>query len=78
VLRGRSQGALAGLLLLTTQVYLYLGSAQVADVPLSLFMLAALTLLAAHDALAPRRGGLVVAAGLMTGLAAWTKPATTP
>jgi hypothetical protein len=73
VLRGRSQGALAGLLLLGTFFYVYVGYAQVADVPLSFFFLAALTLLAVQDAFAPGAGPTALAAGLMTGFAAWTK-----
>jgi hypothetical protein len=73
VLRGWSQGALAGLLLLGTQLFVMMGYVQMADIPLSFFFLAALTLLAVQDALAPGKGQLLLAAGLMTGFAAWTK-----
>jgi hypothetical protein len=73
VLRGWSQGALAGLLLLGTVFFPQLGFVQVADVPLSFFYLASLTLLAVHDTLAPGQRSVLVAAGLMTGFATWTK-----
>ncbi len=72
-LRSRSQGALAGLLLLGTTFFLQLGWVQVADVPLSFFYLAVLTLLAVHDAHAAGPWQLLLAAGLMLGFAAWTK-----
>jgi hypothetical protein len=73
VLRGRSQGALAGLLLLGTFMFVPMGYVQMADIPLGYFFLAALTLLAVQDALAPGKGRLLLAAGLMTSFAAWTK-----
>jgi hypothetical protein len=72
VLRGRSQGALAGLAVLT-YLYVVLGYAQVADVPLSFYFLATVVLFALHDALAPGDGRLLALAGIMAGCAAWTK-----
>ena len=72
-LRGLSQGALAGLALVGTSLFTYLGSAQVADVPLSFYLLATLILLMVRDTFAPGSGRLVAAAGLTAGLAAWTK-----
>ncbi len=72
-LRGRGQGAVAGLALAATPLYAFLGSAQVADVPLSFYMLAAVALFALHDAAGGASRRWVVLAGMMAGLAGWTK-----
>src|SRR5207237_3423885 len=69
-LRGRSQGAIAGLALAVTPLYTILGSAQVADIPLSFYMLAAVALFALHDATGGTDRRWVVLAGVMAGLAA--------
>jgi len=77
VLRGRASAMLGGLALLTTPFFIELGSSQYADVPLSFFFLATVTLLCLHDqsgdATASGQRGLLVLAGLGAGFAAWTK-----
>jgi len=72
-LRGRSQGAIAGLALAATPFYVFLGSAQVADIPLAFYMLAAVALFALYDATGATDRRWVVLAGMMAGLAGWTK-----
>jgi hypothetical protein len=72
-LRNRSQGALAGLLLLGTFFYMYLGQVQVADVPLSFFFLATVVLFSLQDTFAPDNRRWLVLAGVTAGFAAWTK-----
>ncbi len=76
--RGAVLGLLAGMVLLGTVRFLRWGAAQYADVPLSFFFLATLALLMFHgERHAGRDGntglGHLVLAGLMAGLAAWTK-----
>ena len=72
-LRGRTQGLLAGLVLLATVRFVRTGAAQYADVPLAFFILGTLLLIALHAAWPQRQGRLLVLAGLMAGLGAWTK-----
>jgi hypothetical protein len=76
--RGVVPGMLAGMVLLGTVRFLRWGAAQYADVPLSFFFLAALALLMVDgqrhaEADGKTRSGLLLLAGLMAGLAAWTK-----
>jgi hypothetical protein len=71
-LRGRTQGYLAGIVLLGTFSFVELGHAQYADVPLGYLLLASLSLLIVHDHLA-RESWLALLAGLLAGFAAWTK-----
>ena len=78
VVRGRTSAMLGGLALLTTPFFIELGSSQYADVPLSFFLLATVTLLCLHDchsgdATSSGQPGLVVLAGVGAGFAAWTK-----
>jgi hypothetical protein len=73
LLRGRRAGYLGGLALLATPWFVDYGHAQMADLPLAFFILAAtiLLILGARD---PQRGGAyLVLAGLAAGGAAWTK-----
>ncbi len=72
VLRTRSQGLLAGLILLSTQSFITHGASQYADVPLGFFFLATLVLLCLHDRLTMHYG-LMFLAGVTAGLASWTK-----
>ena len=71
--RGRGQGAIAGLALAATPWFVHLGSAQVADIPLSFYMLAAVALLVLYDAGGGADRRWVVLAGLVAGLAGWAK-----
>jgi hypothetical protein len=72
ILRGKSQGFLAGLALLGTPFFVEHGASQYADVPLGFFFLVALSLLVLHDRLRTHNH-LLALAGMAAGLAAWTK-----
>jgi 4-amino-4-deoxy-L-arabinose transferase-like glycosyltransferase len=73
VLRGRSQGCVAAVALLSLPLFVRLGYDQYADVPLSFFILATAVLFCLHDALAPDDARWLVLAGTLAGCAAWTK-----
>jgi hypothetical protein len=60
--------AIAGLVLTAVPAFVLLGAAQMADVPLALFTVLAVTLLAA-----PESTATLVLAGALAGSAAWTK-----
>ena len=66
-------GILASLVLLGISAYFQLGSAQYADVPLGFFILATLILFFVKDKLPERSLQIIFMAGIMAGLAAWTK-----
>jgi len=72
LLSTRTQGYLAGLVLLEPYLFFRIGTYQYADTPLGFFLLAALVLFSLYDR-APGGDGLLVLAGMMTGYAAWTK-----
>jgi len=72
ILRGKMQSYLAGILLLGSTSFIVIGADQYADVPLSFFILGSLAVLCLED----RNPGdlrLSMLAGLIAGLAAWTK-----
>ncbi len=71
VLRGRSQGFLAGIMLLGNSAFLREGAAQYADVPLGYYILLATVLVVLHGV--ENNKTFLALAGLATGLAAWTK-----
>jgi hypothetical protein len=71
VLRGRSQGFLAGIMLMGTSAFLREGAAQYADVPLGYYILLATVLVVLHG-MENKKSSLALA-GLAAGLAAWTK-----
>ncbi|HEX7009253.1 MAG TPA: hypothetical protein VF184_04680 [Phycisphaeraceae bacterium] len=73
VLRGLVLGGVAGLTLLGSNYFIKHGMSQYADVPLSLYMLAALAVLAIWHERDRREAGLLVLAGALAGSAAWTK-----
>jgi len=73
LLRGRTQGLLAGVVLLGTPFLIRHGASQYADVPLGFFILATLVVFCLHERAAGHRPGLLAMAGLLTGFAAWTK-----
>ncbi|MGD2153412.1 MAG: phospholipid carrier-dependent glycosyltransferase [Gemmatimonadales bacterium] len=72
-LRSPGQGLLAAIVLLCCNSLVYEGANQYADVPLAFFMLATFVVLALADSVKEGGTGLVVLAGLASGLAAWTK-----
>jgi len=77
MLRGRLAAILASLALVTTPFFIEQGTSQYADVPLSFFILAAVSLLCLHDAFEQSESGgtsrLLILAGVNAGFAAWTK-----
>jgi hypothetical protein len=73
ILRSRTQGMLATLLLLGTKFFILHGASQYADIPLAFFFLATLALLSLTELWPQARPKLLVLAGLTAGLAAWTK-----
>jgi hypothetical protein len=73
VLRTRSQGYLAGLVLLSTPFFVAHGASQYADIPVALYLVATLALLLLHERHGADTSGYLVLAGLAAGLAAWTK-----
>jgi hypothetical protein len=72
LLRGRSQGFLAGLILLCTPLFITHGASQYLDVPFGFLCLATIVLVSLHDSL-PKGNNLLHLAGLSAGLSAWTK-----
>jgi hypothetical protein len=72
LLSTRTQGYLAGLVLLEPFFFFRTATFQYADTPLGFFLLAALVLFSVYDR-APDGYGLLILAGLMAGFAAWTK-----
>jgi hypothetical protein len=72
-LRDRTQGMLAGLVLLATPFLIFHGTSQYGDVPVGFFFLATVVLLALHDRHREDTGVFAILAGLTTGLAGWTK-----
>ena len=73
ILRSRTQGCLAALVLLGTKFFILHGASQYADVPFGFFVLAVLALLALAEVWPDDRPRLLVLAGVAAGLAAWTK-----
>lgn len=71
--RGARLGLLAGWVLLGTPFFLRESAGLQADVAIAYYILAALSLISLKECNYPDRLGLEAAAGLMAGLAAWTK-----
>ncbi len=72
-LRGRDQGALGGLVLLSASPLFVTGSMQFADVPLAYFILAATVALSIGDRAPHDLPRWAATGGMMAGFAAWTK-----
>jgi hypothetical protein len=72
-LRGRGQGWLAGAVLLAAFPFLQTAGFQYADVPLSVFALAAVAVLVIHDQSGSTSRVPPLFAGALAGFAAWTK-----
>ncbi len=73
LLRSRSQGFLAGIVLLASQTFIWHGASQYADIPMGFFVLATLVCIVFSERVPSGAARLVFLAGLMAGLAAWTK-----
>jgi hypothetical protein len=72
LIKNRNQAWLAGIVMTGATNYIVLGAYQYADVPLSYFFMATLALFFLQD-LTESNNGLSVLAGIMGGLACWTK-----
>jgi hypothetical protein len=72
ILRSRTQGLLAVMVLASTSLFVEKGASQCADVPIGFFFLATGVLLLLFDQ-SGRRLHLAALAGAATGFAAWTK-----
>jgi hypothetical protein len=72
VLRGKTQSFVAGILLLGTVSFIQIGSYQYADIPISFYFLASLSLLCLQDRY-PLDSRFTILAGFAAGLGAWTK-----
>jgi hypothetical protein len=72
-LKDRSQALLGGILLLGTAGYMEQAASQYADVPLGLLILGALACGALADRGGTERRAQLILAGVLAGLAAWTK-----
>jgi hypothetical protein len=73
LLRTPTQGCLAGIVLLATPAYVELATAQYADVPLGFYFLASVLLFEVYDRQEVKLMRVPLLAGLLTGMAAWTK-----
>jgi len=73
ILRSRTQGILAALLLVGTPFFVVHGASQYADVPFGFFLLATLVLLSLPEVWPDQRPRLLALAGVTAGLSTWTK-----
>ena len=73
LLRSRTQGMLAGLVLIGLPYFVSFGSWQYADAPLTFFAICTLVLFCLYDYAPPENRSLLVLAGIAAGFAAWTK-----
>src|SRR5579872_404851 len=72
-LRGVNAAMLATLTLASTPFFVSQGASQCADVPLSFYFLATITLFCLHSQHVQSASGIIALAGLSAGCAAWTK-----
>ncbi len=74
ILRSKSQGYLAGLVLFGTPFYIQEGALQLADHPLGFFFVSTFVLFTLHDRSFTKNSNMLLyLAGLTAGLSAWTK-----
>lgn len=73
IIRDRTQGLLAGMVLLATPFFIEHGASQYADIPLGFFFLSTFVLFSLHQELTSHKYNLLLLAGITTGLAIWTK-----
>lgn len=72
-LRDKTQGLIAGIVLMGTPFYLEHGASQYADIPLGFFYLATLVLFCLAERSPSSGNAWMILAGLMAGFSAWTK-----
>ena len=73
ILRRKSQGLLAGLVLLGTAFFVKHGAAQYGDIPEGFFFLSTFVLLAFYDGSSSKDYRLLLLAGMVAGFSGWTK-----
>jgi len=73
VLRGKSQGLIAGIVLMGTPFFLEHGASQQADIPLGFYILATLVLVCLAEHLPAGKNSWMALAGVTAGFTAWTK-----
>lgn len=73
LLRGRTPGFLAAMVLMGTPFFITMGASQFADIPFAFFVLAAFVMLFGAGRSPGNAAGPLVLAGLAAGLGAWTK-----
>ena len=73
MVRSRFQGLLAGITLVGTPFFIFIGADQIADVPVSFYYLATIILFFLHDQSPEGRRGILILAGVMAGFSGWTK-----
>ncbi|MGA3086831.1 MAG: hypothetical protein ABSE95_18930 [Thermodesulfobacteriota bacterium] len=71
--RTKTQGYLAGMILMGTPFLIFHGVSQYADVPLGFFYFSVIILFYLHDQTSNPGYGLLFLAGLMAGFSGWTK-----
>lgn len=72
-LRGKTQGYLTGLVLLSTPYFITHGADQYSDIPIGFFFVATFALIALQDLVGKDDRHLLLLAGFTAGLSAWTK-----
>jgi len=72
-LQSKSQGLMAGMVLLGTPFFIYSAASLVADVPVGFYILATVVLYCFIDEGPEKKPGLIFICGVMAGFAAWTK-----
>jgi hypothetical protein len=72
VIRSRSTGLLAGLVLMGSRYFLKTGAYQIADVPLGFYILSTIVLFSLKE-ISDSKSRFLIIAGAMAGLASWTK-----
>jgi hypothetical protein len=73
LLRGRTQGCLAAMILMGTPFFIAMGASQFADIPFAFFVLATFVMLFLTEQSPENHAGPLILAGLAAGLSAWTK-----
>jgi hypothetical protein len=73
IMRSTTQGSLAFIILLGTNGFVHDAQLQYADIPLAVFFLATIILFFMQEEVPKEEHGLVVLAGITSGLGAWTK-----
>jgi dolichyl-phosphate-mannose-protein mannosyltransferase len=69
----RVKGLVAAMILMGTPLFIFIGADQIADTPISFYFLATIVLLHRSDYVSSGQHRLLLMAGLMAGLSAWTK-----